>query len=326
MAHGSTVDNQGKISIVRRVLAGVYALGVDEILLMRDTHHLASRALEGMGAPSGSRAHVRLLEMPVTGDAGDSETAARLMRDAGARCIVVLGGDGTVRVVSHGAGDVPLLPISTGTNNVLPTFVEGTVAGMAAAALARGDVPADAATFRHNRLVLQLGDAAALTRRGEPDVPDALVDLAVLRGRHVGSRAVWDVARLRQAVVTRASPTSIGVSAILGAIRPLPPDGPWGLAATFRPDATRRVLAAVAPGLVVELGLEAIRDLHVGERVPLVADRPLIVALDGEREVALDAPGEAHALLLGDGPRIVDVERAMETLAREGRFIRHSGA
>ena len=69
---------------------------------------------------------VRMLDLPVTGQAADSAEAARRFCTAGARCIIVLGGDGTVRAVSKGAGDVPLLPISTGTNNVLPSFVEGT--------------------------------------------------------------------------------------------------------------------------------------------------------------------------------------------------------
>ena len=31
-----------------------------------------------------------------------------------------------------GAGEIPLLPISTGTNNVIPEFIEGTIAGLAA--------------------------------------------------------------------------------------------------------------------------------------------------------------------------------------------------
>ncbi len=43
-------------------------------------------------------------------------------------------------MVAKGCGSIPLLPVSTGTNNVFPSMVEGTVAGMAAGVVARGIV------------------------------------------------------------------------------------------------------------------------------------------------------------------------------------------
>ena len=42
------------------------------------------------------------------------------MKELNVSCIVTLGGDGTNRVVAKGCGSVPILPISTGTNNVFP--------------------------------------------------------------------------------------------------------------------------------------------------------------------------------------------------------------
>ena len=45
--------------------------------------------------------------------------------------IVVLGGDGTHRVVAAHCGDIPLLALSTGTNNAFPELREATVAGLA---------------------------------------------------------------------------------------------------------------------------------------------------------------------------------------------------
>ena len=50
----------------------------------------------------------------------------------GVRCLITLGGDGTNRIVAKASGDVPLMPISTGTNNVFPVMIEGTIAGLAA--------------------------------------------------------------------------------------------------------------------------------------------------------------------------------------------------
>ena len=58
--------------------------------------------------------------MPVFHEENDSSRAAKAMREAGVGCIVTLGGDGTNRVVAKECGDIPIMPISTGTNNVFP--------------------------------------------------------------------------------------------------------------------------------------------------------------------------------------------------------------
>ena len=60
------------------------------------------------------------------------------MRAAGAAAIVVLGGDGTHRVVAKACGDVPLCALSTGTNNAFPEMREATVAGLATGLVATG--------------------------------------------------------------------------------------------------------------------------------------------------------------------------------------------
>ena len=70
----------------------------------------------------------------------------------GASCIITLGGDGTNRAVAKTCGDTPLLPISTGTNNVFPFMVEGTLAGMAAGVVATEIAPPDLLTKRSPRL------------------------------------------------------------------------------------------------------------------------------------------------------------------------------
>ena len=68
--------------------------------------------------------------MPLDGSA-QRHTRRRATRcaSAGVRAIVVLGGDGTHRVVAKACGDVPLCAISTGTNNAFPELRETTVAG-----------------------------------------------------------------------------------------------------------------------------------------------------------------------------------------------------
>ena len=76
--------------------------------------------------------------MPLTSTAEDSARAVALMCQAGVDAILVLGGDGTHRVVAKSCGDVPICALSTGTNNVFPEMREATVAGMATGLVATG--------------------------------------------------------------------------------------------------------------------------------------------------------------------------------------------
>jgi predicted polyphosphate/ATP-dependent NAD kinase len=62
------------------------------------------------------------------------------MRAAGVDAIVVLGGDGTSRVVARSCGEIALCPLSTGTNNAFPSIREATVAGIATGLVVGGRV------------------------------------------------------------------------------------------------------------------------------------------------------------------------------------------
>lgn len=313
MGHATAVDNQAKVAIVRRVLVGMHALGVRRAVIMPDTYHLGERAIDGLGYAGEGAPELDLLDMSATGEPEDSERAARMMASQGVRAIVVLGGDGTVRMVAKGAGEIPLLPISTGTNNVLPTFVEGTVAGMAAAAVALHGVDKVGVSMRHKWIELLVNGASA---------DGALVDVAALAGHFVGARAVWNAGDLRQIVVTRADPATIGISAIAGIVHPIGPEEPRGVALHLAPQARRRVLAAIGPGLMAEVGIESTTLLAPGEGMDVVPERPVILALDGERAVVLHEGEEASLRLRDDGPWLIDPHRVMTEVVSRGLLDR----
>src|SRR5919199_3555357 len=148
VSHASTFNNQEKVHIIRRVLVGLAAAGVERVAYLPEPVGLVSFALDGLkGGPA-----VEPLDMPIHARSDDSTDAARRLASLGAACIVTLGGDGTNRAIAKGCGEVPLVPISTGTNNVFPTLVEGTIAGLAAGVVASGSVPPEAVVQRAKRL------------------------------------------------------------------------------------------------------------------------------------------------------------------------------
>ena len=125
VAYGSVFDNQEKVRILRRVLIGLAAVGVERIYYMQDYFGIVDRALSKVDL----KIPISALISNLTGTQEDSIQAAHIMASEGAACIVTLGGDGTNRAVVKGSNLVPILPISTGTNNVFPYMVEGTIAG-----------------------------------------------------------------------------------------------------------------------------------------------------------------------------------------------------
>src|SRR5487761_2110883 len=284
--YGSIVYNQEKARILRRVLLGLQAVGVEEALAMPDHYGLA------LAAASASDVHVRVrvIEMECARDASDSTRAAQAMAREGCACIVTLGGDGTNRAVAMGSGATPLLAISTGTNNVIPRPIEGTIAGLAAGLFARGLVPDAIAVRASKRLEVVQDDAVVET---------ALVDIAASSSVFLGARAVTDTTTLSALWLTQATPGSIGLAAIGAHLSPLSPLDDAALllelappdTAEDAPQAATRVLAPIVPGLAQWVNVRAWRRLALGEAIG-VAQRPGTLALDGERTLRLpaDAP------------------------------------
>jgi predicted polyphosphate/ATP-dependent NAD kinase len=298
-ARASVVPNHEKASIVRRLLHGLAAAGVDTVVYLADNAGIVAAAVDGGRPPLAMDA----LDFRAHGWASDSTEAAGLLAAAGVGAIVTLGGDGTNRAVAAACGDVPLVAISTGTNNVFPTMVDGTVAGLAAGLVATGVVPADRVARRVKRVELQAAGTADF----------ALVDAAACTDPFVGARAIWDPGRVRAMVLTRAEPWSVGLSAIGGGLRPLGPEEPAGLYVELGDGPA--VAAAVAPGVVARVPVRGWRLLELDEPVAFGGDART-VALDGERELAVD--GGATAAVTRNGPRLVDIRATLQAAVGRG--------
>jgi predicted polyphosphate/ATP-dependent NAD kinase len=312
VALGSVYGTQEKINIIQRTLVGLAAIGIDQLYLMPDVYHIGEAALERLPQNLAEFRHkVKVLDMRVENCGEDSTNAAREMYAAGVGCIIVLGGDGTSRVVAKGCGDAPILPISTGTNNVIPYAVEGTVAGLAAGFVAR--FPEKILDFAYRSKWLEIW-----VQDGEADM--ALADVAVVDGNAVGSRAIWDPDGLQQAILTRAEPTTTGISSLGGFIEPISPEEPAGVYIQFGKRGMSQVTAPLAPGLMTTFGIESVRKLAIGDVVHIQGGQRLL-ALDGEREIVLRQGQSARIYLRQDGPWIVDVFRALQVLAKQKILI-----
>jgi predicted polyphosphate/ATP-dependent NAD kinase len=146
VAGASVFGNADKAGMVFRLLAGLGAAGVERVLMLPAADGLSTTLHRQLHTRHTVRAFesaapfpaLEDLDVALDGTARDSEVAVERMLGAGVRAIVVLGGDGTHRVVAKACGDVPLCALSTGTNNAFPEMRETTVAGIATGLVATG--------------------------------------------------------------------------------------------------------------------------------------------------------------------------------------------
>ncbi|HZC34045.1 MAG TPA: NAD(+)/NADH kinase, partial [Chthoniobacterales bacterium] len=243
--------------------------------------------------------------------ASDTRRAVRSMLNAGVRLIVVLGGDGTHRIVASECGDVPLVTLSTGTNNAFPDLREATTAGIAAALCASGKLDSSQVCRRNKRLKIRIGDREEI----------ALVDIAICLTKHAGSKALWDPENLAEMFVTFSECDSIGLSSIPGLLRPTSRDDGEGTVIRFdRRDPKYWLFAPIAPGLVRRMPIHSVEPLPPDVKLAVVAKCGTI-ALDGEREIEFTHEEHPLVWLDRDGPLTIDVHKALELAANQGLLV-----
>jgi predicted polyphosphate/ATP-dependent NAD kinase len=305
VAHASVFDNLEKIHILRRVLLALDALGVEQVIYMPDYGGLVDKALKGLELTLESHP----IQMEMWADERDTVEAARQLCETPASCLITLGGDGTNRAVAKGCASIPIVAISTGTNNVFPSMIEGTVAGMAAGLLARGMADVEKSTFVSKRLEVYVDSCMAEI---------ALIDVVTSTELFLGSRALWDPHRIREIVLARAEPDCIGMSSIGGLLHPVGPLDPQGMYIRLGPGDTR-LLAPIGPGLLSNVDTQEHRLISLGEEVVL-RSAACTIAVDGERQLEVYPHQKVSVRLTNRGPRVVDVKRCLHEASRCGVF------
>lgn len=298
---------EAKRNQVARIAVGVAAAGARTVMVMRDPMRAATAALE----PIGVDLEVEVLDVEACLRPADTQEATRQMRARGCGAIVVLGGDGTNRVIADVWPDAPLVPISTGTNNVFPSLVEATMAGAAAGLVAS------------ERLALQdvAQQAKVLRVEAQGRKTLSLIDAVRLEGDHAGNRMPFDPEMLRDVILTRAEPAAIGMSPIGGLLLPCRADDDFGVhvVCTNHAGGGRALLAPISPGLYRTVHVQEVRKISLGEVFEI--EGPGILAFDGDREITLQAGEPVRLQIVRDGPQVLNVDRALRQAALQGLYL-----
>ncbi len=328
-ARASTSDHHEKQQQVTRLVLGALSTGVDRVFLAHEPFRINERAVENLP----EREQVTILRFPLTHSAKDTLTMARLMWEEGCRVFIVLGGDGTSRIVSSEFTDATLLPLSTGTNNVFPYRLEASVAGMAAGLVAAGIVDPNQECLRCKRILVSTDRVLLPSKNGpsknglskngsskngasknDASIEDiALVDAILLENDFMGSLLPFEADNLRTLVLTRAEPASIGMSPIGGYLLPCGHQDDFAVVVECGSEAESSVTVPLSPGLHARVGIRGVRRIEFGEEVQVHG--PGILAFDGDRSISLGKQETATLRVMRDGPRIIETEHIMRFAA-----------
>ncbi len=338
-ARASTSTHHEKQQQVTRLVLGAIAQGVERIYLANEPFRINERATENLA----ERDRITILNFPLSHTARDTETMVKQMWNAGCRVFIVLGGDGTNRIVARSYPDAVILPLSTGTNNVFPRHCEASVAGSAAGLVASGRVAYEKHCMRCKIIHVNVGSRSDI----------ALIDTVLLKNDLPGSLLPFETADIASILLTRAEPDAVGVSPVGGYLMPCHHEDDFGVGLecgdvsapvaartgesrpdAARPDAARpeairpgvtrpgvtRIHVPISPGLHEEIDIRSCRKVGPGERVTMTG--PGILAFDGDRSIEL-ASGETASLEIHrNGPWIIEPGKIMNVAAEDGLFTR----
>ena len=313
-ARGAVSTTEDKRNRIARAVIGAVTAGATRIVAMAEPFGIATGALTDLRID----AEIEIVDVGATVSPTDTIRAVEAMRARDVSVLVTLGGDGTNRTIAGVWPEATLVPMSTGTNNVFPSLTEPTVAGAAAGLMATGVVDAEACAPRSKLITVTSQDGTSRNGRLAGAWTEiALVDAVTIADDFVGNRMPADGARLRQVLVSRAHPASIGLSSLAGLLQPCSFADDAGVLVECGPGG-RPMRVALAPGLYRTVPVIDHRSVDLGEAVELGG--PTVLSLDGDRERTIGPSASAIADVQRSGPRVVNVERALELGAAAGVF------
>ena len=312
VSHATVVDNNEKINIVKRIILAAQGAGVKGVVIMPDTFLIGYKASEALKSSKELAIPVEILDMKIKGSVEDTILAARLMEENKVQCIIALGGDGTSRAVAKSITTTPLISISTGTNNVYPEMLEGTVVGIAAAAVSTRTSNLGQSCRRDKRIEIY---------KGGKMLDIALVDCVISKQTYIGSRAIWDPEDIQRVIVSRANPASIGFSTIVGVKKIISEDDDFGASINVNVGEFELV-APIAAGTMKEIRVDEPLIHPIDEVFSMSMDYKGIMALDGERELPFKKGDIFEFKITRDGPYRVNIKRTIESAQLNGFFNR----
>ena len=292
------VPQQYKSNELLKIYEGLAKYGVNKVYVMPDFSDVSRKAREN---------YSNLIDTVVfkTRNLDEESTtidSVKKMNDLDLKCVIIFGGDGTSRLVSNYLKDVPILAISTGTNNLFPENIDGTVAGIAVGKFLN---IANEEKFSYKTKKLDIFF-------DKDYVDSALVDVVATDIPHIGARAVWNMESVSEVIVNKVKPTGIGFSSIgFNLAKNLKSDESiYVKISKNKSKSNLRIHSPIAPGRIEEIFVDNWKLFKKNEIIRIQTDKGTL-ALDGERRLEFDYLKKPNIKINNDGPTCLNIKEIL---------------
>lgn len=295
------MDNNMKIRLARSVVNGIASLGIKQFAIMPDYLGIYTSLIDSL---SSTDIEIFPLDMEAEGTPEDTRKAVKELKKLSSPLIVSFGGDGTVRIIAEEAENIPILPISTGTNNTIPYLTEGTAAGLAAGYFLAGLIEPEKALIRLKKLIVEINGK---------NVGIGLVEVSMTNYPFKGA-AVIDISNVLDTVISIADPSGIGLSSVGGMIKPLDISSKNALRIRF--GNSKKIRQVVFPGVVKEVGIEYFELIPVKTRIELAKGQ--YIEVDGERLFPVIEEDKVTVFVSEEGPFLINFPAILKEVSLRG--------
>ncbi len=299
VANASVVSTHMKSNEILKLYAGLVAYGIKKVYVMPDYSDISRRAREQYS----EKIETILINTNILDSEETTIQAAKEMEANKVGCIIVFGGDGTCRLVSKHIKETPILPVSTGTNNLFPLNLEGTVVGIAAAKFC---LLKNIEKYSKREKKLEIYENNKLT-------DSSLVDVVISRTPYIGSRAIWDIKNVDEIFISKVSYEGIGFSSIGYSLIKKDLSFNQGIHISLGQNDysnPQKIMSAIAPGKIEEIEILGWEEFDNNKNISVKLSSGT-VALDGERTIEFNSSQKISVKLNIDGPYCLKVKEIL---------------
>lgn len=315
ISYAVSIDNTDKVKIVQQIILSASSMGVEKIYFMPEYYGIFQTALKNISyTHQDAVSHIEAIptHSVIIGNQDDTITATKIMVEEQVSCIVTLGGDGTNRVIAKNCADIPLIPISTGTNNVFPKSIQGTAAGTAAGIFSVANL-IDQEKFTQQTKRIEIWNEDELL-----DI--ALIDAVVIDDVKTASRAMWGTEDFEQVFLTSSKLGNIGISSMGAALKEISETEDKGLYVQMDDEAHQYIHFPIAPGLFSTVSYSHWQLTSMDEFIPIKAV-PSVIALDGEKDFYVRPGMDLKIKITQKGPKTVHIDNVLKEGSTRGLLV-----
>ncbi len=297
VASASVVSTHAKANELVKLYSGLASEGIKKVVVMPDLSDITKRAREKFN----NEVDTEILKTTVIDHEETTIQVAKEMEKRKLGCVVIFGGDGTCRLASKFLADTPILAISTGTNNLFPKKIDGTVAGMVVGKFYNLKNKNDYC-FKEQKLDIYINKKYR---------DSALVDAVISDIPYIGSKAIWSMGNVKEMFISKVVPDGIGFSSIAFHLTKKKDLIKEGVYINFDGSVSlKTVKAPIAPGMIEEVSVSKWKVFNSKNLIEIELKSGTI-ALDGERTIEFSTSEKASVKLNLNGPISLIVEKIL---------------